>query len=357
MTADDPKPLATQPAVLSAMEKDKELILRYNSFEVRDRIGNELAVRVDGSMKYGDYFAYGMGQTGETQDAMETGIMNTLKPVFDKNMYLGDSPNTILAYETEGTTAKSGFEVVGAMIGQLARNLRPTDRSRHDLKSHIAEVRQITAIRDGIGSVAWKTTPFLMKDPDFLAAQPREALRGQLNREKDYVVRHHEGLAEPLRTLIALLLSHHSRFNPASRHAYENYKDLHAQQTQNFPKGAVADAGQLTSIGAAMAAKHAFVPKYTGTQAFTGNTDKKSPEWVDVRTTPGQINFSRDNATMIQIGLSLKYPYISDENLNAWVERHMESLHKSGVGFIDNTQFDADLKAMNLAGLNGLKGV
>ena len=60
---------------------------------------------------------------------------------------------------------------------------------------------------------------------------------------------------------------------------------------------------------------------------------------------------------MIQIGLSLKYPFISDENLNDWVGNHMEKLHESGVGFVDNTKFDAELEAMNRAGLSRLNGV
>ena len=148
-----------------------------------------------------------------------------------------------------------------------------------------------------------------------------------------------------LETLVTLLLNYH---------ATQNYQSLLNQATQNMPKGAVADAGQLTSIGAAMGAKHNHVPHYVGGQQYQVNKKSEEGEWVSVINKPSKVNFSRDNATVLQIGLSLKYPFISDNDLNRWVENHMKNLHNSPVGFVDNKQFDSQLSQMNQDALKRL---
>lgn len=351
----DPPVLATQPQVSKALEEG-DIVTRYKQFEVQleRSAGNLIGVKVDGKYMSGDYFVYGMGQTGGPAKAIQTDIQSKLVPIYDKNRYLSDKPGTILGYEALGTGLKNGFEVVGAMAPQVGRT---ASKDGKHIKQAVGEARTIQKLHDAIQVVAGtqKQKLFLLRDVDDLAKESRIQLETQLRSEVKAVTARSPQTAGALETLVSLILHYHGVMN---------YRGLMGQQTDHMPKGAVADAGQLTAIGEAMAAKHAHVPKYVGTQTYTGKEEVKGMRgaglkdeklWADAPTTGGDVNYSKDNPTVIQIHLCLKYPYIPDKEMNDWVGGLMKKRHASGVGFPDNSVFDAELKRMNEKGLAALR--
>ncbi|MGH9345899.1 MAG: hypothetical protein ACRD26_01420 [Vicinamibacterales bacterium] len=322
--------LATQPTVRAAVDKDPSWIYKYSKCEIQKYFGNRIWVNVTtdkgATVLEGDYFVFGLGQSGEPIRAIDGAIKEKMQPILDTNQYLGGGPTTILGYEAEGTGLKKGFEVVGAMTAQMGRERLKI------LSGQIERMRSIEWLFQAITTAGFPVVPFLLKSPDFLAGQPRAALTRQLKTEADSVAgknRSRDGLPAVLDGLVGLLLAYH---------AAKNYATLINQAASHQPKGTVADGGQLTTIKSAMAAKHTTVPQYLPGQKFTtpGALPKDDPnrnKWVDVQATPGDVNFSTDNATVLQIGLCQMYPLIPDDELNTWIEKLMVKRRASGKGF------------------------
>ena len=354
-----PPILATQPMVQTAWDNNKDMIQRYNSFHFRDNKMDQkkVYIRLDnGTVLSGNYFVYGMGQTGETVNVINNNIQMKLTPIYDKNQYLGAGPNTILGFETLGTNLKSGFEVIGAMSAQVGRAfLNSKQESMRYIKDCIKEVRKIQNIVQSIQSAGFLTKPFLSRGVAFIGAQKREFLMKKLQEEVDFILKHNSNsnsnsnsnqeLKRGLDVLVNLILAYQAAQN-LDRISMQSQLN---QVTHDLPKGTVADSGQLTSIRSAMAAKHNTVPKYAGSQNYEGNADKKSKQWVWVQSKPGDINFSVDNATVMQIALSVRYPFISGKFFNQWVVELMQKRHQTGTGFNDQevNDFHNKLKKEN----------
>ncbi|MCP5159207.1 MAG: hypothetical protein H6975_07255 [Gammaproteobacteria bacterium] len=340
---DKPPVLATQPTVQTAIKNNKEMIQIYKNFEFKNKIGNEISVKLDtGKILSGHYFVYGMGQTGESVDTIHNDIKRKLTPIYDKNQYLGAGSDTILGFEAIGTGLKSGFEVVGAMSAQVGRALlNSKEQSLKFIADSIGETRRIKIIHEAIHSSNFPTKPFLFKDINFLANRPRIPLLKHLQKEVDFILNkhsNHHDLKKGLDMLVGLLLA----YQAAKTLDKTNLQRQLNQVTHDLPKGTVADSGQLTSIRSAMGAKHTTVPTYAGTQSYTGNNinnnssnnnSNNGKKWVQVESVPGDVNFSVDNATLIQITLSVRYPFISDKFLNEWVMKLMTKRHFTGTGF------------------------
>jgi hypothetical protein len=349
--------LATQPTVRQAVDKDPSWILKYSSVpEVTGQAGGRVRVKVnvEGSgtrFLDGDYYVFGLGQGGEPLSAIDAAIKSKMEPIFDKNLYLGGGSGTILGYQAVGTGLQKGFEVVGAMTAQVGR-----DRSKviDDLKKQLKDMRSIDWFFQAITTAGFpdKIVPFLLKDAEFLASQPRDPLARQLQTEAKFVAskyRSLDGLPLALDSLVSLILAYH---------ASKNYASLINQATSHLPKGTVGDGGQLTTIKAAMAAKHGTVPKSAPGQTYKGHgAGSKSTTWVDVQSKPGEVNFNTDNATMLQIGLCQIYPLISDDDLNTWIGKLMSKRKASAKGFdqIEVSRFHQELTQLNNQTVNQLR--
>jgi hypothetical protein len=355
-----PAVLATQPTVSEALKRKPSIIHRYTKdaplIVSPHLVAARVQVRAGGKNLEGDYFVYGLGQTGEPVKKIDALIMQKLKPIVDKNNYLGEGESTVLGFEAEGTGLKRGFEVVGAMSAQVGRVYAKEDNLDR-LKKLIGEARLVKTVYTAITTAGFPVEkPFLLKDPDFLARQPRKPLRNQLQREADFVAqqfRSQEEVGKGVQAIVNLLLNYHSA---------KNYKpDQLNQATAHLPKGTVADGGQAATIRSAMAAKHDFVPSYVGSQEYQtpGPRPKGHPDRgkeVEFNTVAGEVDFNGDNWTVIQIGLCLRYPFISDTDLNNWVEQKMLARRASGVGFNDAQVkgFYTELERMNKEAMKAL---
>jgi hypothetical protein len=363
-----PPALATQPDMLKAIDKPWKYnlnIYHYSKFTAPTQAGNRLqvgGVLEDKKTTFttaGDYIVYGLGGTDSTVNLMSTGIQHKLKPILDRAQALGGGKNVpILGYEAEGTGLMSGVEVVGALSAQVGRMIS----NRSDaIKKQIEEVRKDKVIFEAI-TTGFPTSPFLRKDVDFLAKQPRPALHKQMNTELTFAVKRNPSvgdLKERLEQLGNLILAYHTSVHFDKEYDTRNFQKLLNGVVSQLPKGTVADSGQLTSIRSALGAyatMQGTLPAYAPKQQFTSpgppkNKDDKT--FVPVTTTAGSANFNADNATVLQIFICATYPNIPPKQANDFLDRVLSERRESDTGFTDQqvTGFKKELDLLNLKGL------
>jgi hypothetical protein len=67
-----------------------------------------------------DHYVWGIGQdsTGAV-NFIDPTLLNALEPIYDRNQRFGDTYQSVLGFQLEGTTSQEGFEVVGALARQV----------------------------------------------------------------------------------------------------------------------------------------------------------------------------------------------------------------------------------------------
>jgi hypothetical protein len=280
-----PPMLKTQPNMLKAWD-NKDLpahhpnsprltVHRYDSFKYLDVSGRMLRLQVmpTGSTiaqyAMGNYIAYGVGPDGASTGMIGKAIQAKLKPILDRTRAttsdplnppprLPVKPEAILGYEAEGTGLRTGFEVFGAMSGQIGRAINGANDRLGVLAAQIEEYRRIYQVYMMITNAGFPkgAKPFFARSPAYLATLPRPALHAQLQMELKYLTTvYHTKIARPVLEVLAnQILAYHTAATYKSLgdandpYALKNFKDLLDRVTTNLPKGAVGDHGQLTSI-------------------------------------------------------------------------------------------------------------
>ena len=377
-----PGMLATQPRMLDAWKdpaKHKLNVHRYTRYSFGGRTSTEVYLNVtprDGGAPrrvYGDYLAYGVGPDGAPNRMIDNTIQAKLKPISDGTRALNNDPSkpaTVLGYEAEGTGLKKGFEVFGAMSGSIGRDIANSKDRLKVLKEQIDATRVTYDLFTAITTAHFPVAkPFLAKDPEFLAKQPRAALFKQLHTELEHVVKKNATqthLRAGLEALANQILAYHTAAAYAALgdrdpNSLKNFRELLNQVATNLPKGAVADHGQLTSINAALGAYATMrgpLPKYMPKQQFTTPGPKTSGTAapVKVTTTAGNINFNLDNAQNLAIYVCASFPNIPPDRANAFVDKVMRERHASATGFTDQkvAEFKKELATLEAAGLRAV---
>ena len=365
-----PPMLATQPLMLAAwkdQEKHKLRVFRYESYVVAPFGVGEVRLNVTLRPKMGQsvpqpatryasgrYCVYGIGPSGETTGLINSKIMAKLKPITDGTRALNPNSrqSTILGYEVEGTGLKNGFEVFGAMSGQIGRLIQKSDDRMTQIESQVKETRAMEGVFVALQHPLLPPSPWLRESLRTLALKDRGELFNELQREIGIA-----GTAPGLKALLELLANQILAYHTA--HAYkqmgandpnslEKFRELLNNVTTTLPKGAVGDYGQLTSINVALGAYATMrgpLPKYMPKQVVTGVTGVGKEARLQGYTTPGDINFNLDNAQNIAIYVCASFPNIPTGEANAFVETVLSKRHNSAIGFTDSevAQFKLDL--------------
>jgi hypothetical protein len=340
---DAPPMLATQPLMLAAwkdQEKHKLRVFRYKSYVVAPYGSGEVRLSVtlrpqsgvlQPATRYasGRYVVYGIGPSGETTGLINSKIMAKLKPIKDGTGSLNpnSSQSTILGYEAEGTGLKNGFEVFGAMSGQIGRLIQKSDDRMKQIESQVNETRAMASVFVALRHPVLPPSPWLREPLPMLALKDRGELFNELQREIRIA-----GTDQRLKALLELLANQILAYHTA--HSYkqmgandpnslEKFRELLNNVATTLPKGAVADHGQLTSINVALGAYATMrgpLPKYIPKQVVTEVTGAGKGARLQGYTTPGDINFNLDNAQNIAIYVCASFPNIPALEANAFVE-------------------------------------
>ncbi|MGA8137341.1 MAG: hypothetical protein WCA48_24785 [Pseudomonas gingeri] len=377
-----PPMLATQPRMHEAWNnpgKHNLKVYRFSSYTSVPKIGRRVGVTVipSGVGKHpttveGDYIVYAMGQTGGPVELISNAIKAKLKPIYDTsnavNPQAGDrqmSERAILGYEAEGTGLRDGLEVMGALSAQMGRALKTSKDRLTVLAEQISEIRKDQTVWTAITSLFPVMLPFLGKDPDYLAKQPRAPLGAQLRTEIDHVARKYPSdreLKAALEALANLLLAYHTASAYESLGAQDpnnlgNFAKLLNLVATALPRGAVSDSGQLTSVNAAIRAYATIkgpLPNYMPTQHVlpTRTHDGKLQGF----TTPNQINWNLDSLHNVAIFVCASYPSIPSHEANAFIDEVLMARSNSKIGFTDH-QVSLYLSRLAFAEGNALKQV
>lgn len=353
----EPTMLATQPRMLEAWQEPKKFDLRihrYSSYKVAPPADKYSKLKIEVVHKKppgpdlpksfeSDYICYGLGPTGSTVNVIDFGIQAKLVPILDmtrasKPIKSGEE-ETILGYQAEGTGLKTGLEVVGAMANSMGRAIRDLKKT---LAEKIEEARRAYRVFQAITTLFPTKFPFLRKDVEFLAKQPRAPLLGQLQNEIGWIKKNRVfgDLGPSLDVLGNLILAYHTAANNNFGENYKkNFATLLNQVATNLPNGAVADSGQLTSILqslSAVASMRGQLPRYMPSQSFEspGPRAKENPNRNDpvaVTNTGGSVNFSMDNANLIHIFICVTYPNIPPYVANAFVDEEIMAKRRTQV--------------------------
>lgn len=378
----DPPMLGTQPRMQEAWRNPDGHNLkvhRYKSYSVGAQSGKRIRVTViplapnkHPTLVDGDYVVYGMGQTGDPAKTISNKIQAKLKPIQDTshalnprigNKQMGE--RTVLGYEAEGTGLKTGLEVVGALSAQMGRVLRDSKDRLNVLKEQIETVRKEAGVWEAITTNFPVKTPFLGKDPDFLAKQARAPLGGQLRGEVDFVARkhpHNSQLKSALEALANLLLAYHTAAAYGNLGAQDpnnlgNFATLLNLVATTLPRGAVADSGQLTSINAAIrvyATIRGRMPEYMPKQNVLPNKDIDGK--LQGTTTQGRVNWNLDSIQNIAIFICASYPNLKEGQANDFIDEIITARRNSTIGFNDR-QVSEYLRRLATAEANALKQV
>jgi hypothetical protein len=270
-----------------------------------------------------------------------------------------------LGYEAEGTGLKTGLEVVGALSAQMGRVLRDSKDRLNVLKEQIDTVRKEAGVWEAITTNFPVKTPFLGKDPDFLAKQARAPLGGQLRGEVDFVARkhpHNVQLKSALEALANLLLAYHTaaaygNLGGQDPNNLGNFATLLNLVATTLPRGAVADSGQLTSINAAIrvyATIRGRMPEYMPKQNVLPNKDIDGK--LQGTTTQGRVNWNLDSIQNIAIFICASYPNLKEGQANDFIDEIITARRNSTIGFNDR-QVSEYLRRLATAEANALKQV
>jgi hypothetical protein len=347
--------------------KHKLNLFRYDSYRVLPYGVAEVRLDVklkNASNKYaaGRYIVYGIGPSGESKDIICSKIMAKLKPITDGTHALSfkevmgkdgrrivsPDPNmtTVIGYEAEGTGLKNGFEVFGAMSGQIGRAIQKSADRMRQIADLVDQTRREKAIFAAISIVAHSHTlpdgTWLGAPLPYLAKQNRADLVSRLQREISIAAPSDHKLKSRLEMLANEILAYHTasaydQMGAKDPNRLENFKNLLDKVSVTLPKGTVGDHGQLTSINVAIGAYATMkgsLPKYMPKQMVTGFVacpDGKSR--AVGHTTAGNINFNLDNAQNIAIFICASYPNIPPQAANDFVDEIVGKRRNSDMGF------------------------
>lgn len=268
----------------------------------------------------GDYFVYGLGQTGETTTIIDPSILKMLEPIYDTNQVLGKPQDSIFGYRSKDHGDK--FRVFGAMSAQVARELlAPSNKELKNVKQKIEDMRKLIEQKHAPKQLLHGKLAQIFEDLDELVKLDLRVLESIFNTQHGFLKFKNDltsaGYAKEL-------AGHIIKYCELKK--YIDSTKLTTANALNNPAKSLSsqftDSGQYGTIRTVIAAANNYIPlqqsidpqKYIyadgSTTAISGSGDFPTNKMV---------NFSTYDRNQLAAFITVNYPYIWKEAADEFV--------------------------------------
>jgi len=310
----------------------------------------------------GDLFVYGMGQ--EPKDAMQgivpPGFRARLQPIYDVNQRFGPAHETVVGLKLENSDWKSGFEVIGALATQVTRGTKVPHTYKKELADRIDEVRKKVLPFLAGALVKLQTEILLIPLGDLEKMSPGNA-RMQLKTAREWVENRYPSWKNHINALTSLMLNYITV--ALYFKGKDNVGDADLSAAARILTPSVIQGPQLGVIRSQTTAQNGALPPYVGSQISAHEPNPSGPPkylGVAAQSLGNKVNFSHDDRTVLRVYLALNYPFILEDDAEAFIGRVMSrrgdtaQLKGYGYGPTESKGFENELNSLNAKGLSAL---